>query len=67
MSGEGSSPVFRGTPGHGASHEPSGPRSMKRRRQVRTVSGVIRSRRDTPMLEWTSEHPGTLLERRARA
>jgi hypothetical protein len=35
--------IFRGTPGRGSSHKPSRTRSMKRRRQVRTVSAAIRS------------------------
>jgi len=37
--------IFRGTPGRSSSHRPSKPRSRKRRRQVRTVSGVTRSLR----------------------
>ncbi|CAL9330779.1 hypothetical protein SUDANB176_00062 [Streptomyces sp. enrichment culture] len=43
--------IFRGTPGRGSSDRPSRPRSRKRRRQVRTVSTVTRSRRDTSMIE----------------
>ncbi|GGR41255.1 hypothetical protein GCM10010282_37530 [Streptomyces roseolus] len=46
--------IFRGTPGPGSSHKPSRPRSMNRRRQVRSVSGVFRSRRDISMVEWPS-------------
>ncbi|MCF0091216.1 hypothetical protein B0E37_06337 [Streptomyces sp. MH192] len=52
--------IFLGTPGLGSSHKPSRPRSMNRRRQVRTVSGAIRSRRDTSMIECPSAHSSTI-------
>ncbi|AYV26278.1 hypothetical protein EES41_06045 [Streptomyces sp. ADI95-16] len=55
--------IFRGTPGRGSSHRPSKPCSRKRRRQVRTVSGAIRSRRDTSMIERPSEHSSTIRDR----
>jgi hypothetical protein len=55
--------IFRGTPGRGSSHKPSRPRSRNRRRQVRTVSGVIRSRRETSMIEWPSAHSSTIRDR----
>jgi hypothetical protein len=59
--------IFRGTPGRGSSDRPSRPRSMKRRRQVRTVSGVIPSRRDTSMMECPSAHSSTIRDRWASA
>lgn len=40
---------------------------MNRRRQVRTVSGAIRSRRDTSMIEWPSAHSSTIRDLWARA
>lgn len=55
--------IVRGTPGRGSSHKPSRPRSMKRRRQVRTVSGATCSRRGTSMIEWPSAHSSTIRER----
>lgn len=55
--------IFRGTPGLGSSHKPSKPFSRKRRRQVRTVSGATRSRRDTSMIEWPSAHSITIRDR----
>lgn len=33
------------------------------RRQVRTVSGAIRSRSDTSMIEWPSAHSSTIRDR----
>ncbi|MGX1095967.1 hypothetical protein RKD47_006733 [Streptomyces albogriseolus] len=59
--------IFRGTPGRGSSDRPSRPRSRKRRRQVRTVSGVMCSRRDTSMIECPSAHSSTIRERWASA
>ncbi|GCD40249.1 hypothetical protein OEIGOIKO_08106 [Streptomyces chrestomyceticus JCM 4735] len=55
--------ILRGTPGRGSSHKPSSPRSRKRRRQVRTVSGAIRSRRDTSRIERPSAHSSTIRDR----
>ncbi len=59
--------IFRGTSGLGSSDRPSGPRSRKRLRQVRTVSGETRSRRDTSMIESPSGHSSTILDRWAGA
>jgi hypothetical protein len=59
--------ILRGAPGRGSSHKPSRPRSRKRRRHVRTVSGVIPSRRDTSMIECPSAHCSTIRDRWARA
>jgi hypothetical protein len=55
--------IFHGTPGRGSSDKPSRPRSRKRRRQVRTMSAVTPSRRDTSMIECPSAHSRTIRER----
>lgn len=55
--------IFRGTPGSGSSDRPSRPRSRKRRRQVRTMSAVTPSRRDTSEIECPSARSSTILER----
>lgn len=52
--------IFRGTPGRGSSDRPSRPRSMNRRRQVRTVSGEAPNRRDTSTIECPSAHSSTI-------
>ncbi|AQY20294.1 hypothetical protein T261_01755 [Streptomyces lydicus] len=59
--------IFRGTPGRGSSDRPSRPRSRNRLRQVRTVSAVIPSRRDTSMIECPSAHSNTIRARWASA
>lgn len=55
------------TPGRDSSDKPSRPRSRKRRRQVRTVSGAPRNRRDTSMIEWPSAHSSTIRDHCANA
>ncbi len=62
--------VFLRTPGRrnaGPSHSPSRPGSRKRRRQVRTVSGAIRSRRETSVIGWPSAYSSTVRDRWAGA
>ncbi|MFJ6686985.1 GNAT family N-acetyltransferase, partial [Streptomyces werraensis] len=59
--------ILRGTPGRGSSDRPSRPRSMKRRRQVRTVSawavGTPWQRRGIAteaaqgLVAWLRKHP----------
>lgn len=55
--------ILHGAPGRGSSHRPSRPRSRKRRRQVPTMSGAIRSRRDTSTTECPSAHSNTIRDR----
>lgn len=55
--------IFLGAPGRGSSDRPSRPRSMNRRRQVRTVSAATLNRRDTSRIECPSAHSSTIRER----
>lgn len=55
--------IFLGTPGRGSSDGQSRPPWRKRHRQVWTVSGMTRSRRDTFMIECPSAHSSTIHDR----
>ena len=60
--------IARGAPGRGSSSKPSGPRSAKRRRQIRTVGRLTRSARATPLLVAPgSAQASSMRARRARA